>query len=89
MVDITDSDDILRALGFPEQVIEAKLPEIKKTVSMSNPDGRKVTITMWEDDTVTVVSSGENGEPQLSTADSPEQFYVAQKFYSEQGLREE
>lgn len=82
---------MLRALGFSEDVVKASDNQlrIKKSVTMSNPDSRKVTITLWEDDTVTIIGNSKSSEPLLSSADSPEQFHIAKKFYIDQGLIEE
>ena len=61
----------------------------KKTVSLSSEDGRKVMIVLWADETVTIISTNDNGEPHISSAQSPDMYHIAMKNYIDLGLHVE
>lgn len=65
-----------------------KMQEIKTKgmVKMSGNE-KEVAIILWEDDTVTVISTDKRKEPHISSANSPEIYYIAQKHYIDLGLQ--
>lgn len=66
---------------------EPKMIETKKMMKMSSKDGKKAAIILWEDDTVTVISTSKKEEPHISSTNSPEMYYIAQKHYIDLGLQ--
>lgn len=59
----------------------------KKMVKMSSGDGMKAAIILWEDDTITIISTDKKKEPHISSTNSPEMYYIAQKHYIDLGLQ--
>lgn len=65
---------------------EPKTINTKSMVKMSSGDGRKAAIILWENETVTVIANDRRGNPHISTTNSPDVYYIAQKNYIDQGL---
>lgn len=84
------NDDIgkfIDELRVPQSVREElKKKYSSKAVRMSSKDGRKAMIILWEDEAVSVISTDKNGEPHISTTNSPDQYYIAIKHYESLGL---
>lgn len=65
---------------------ELKTMNTKSMVKMSSKDGRKAAIILWEDEMVTVIATSKQGNSHISTTNSPEMYYIAQKNYIDLGL---
>lgn len=65
---------------------EPRTVETKSMVKMSSKDGRKAAIVLWSDEKVTVIATNSKGNSHISTTNSPDIYYIAQKNYIDQGL---
>lgn len=90
-------DKIIESLNLPD-IIKQDLKrdyltpnpveiETRKMVKMSNGKGLEAIIVLWEDETITVISTDKESEPHISSANSPEMYYIAQKHYIDLGLQ--
>lgn len=67
---------------------EIKVAKDDKIAILESPDGKKAVIIKWDDEDVTVLASRPGGKAFIHTAKlSPEMFYIAEHFYTDQGLK--
>lgn len=60
----------------------------KEMAVMSSDNGRKAAIILWEDDSISTIVTNSSGKPHVSSANSPEMFYIAKAHYIALGLSE-
>lgn len=89
--------DIINSLDLPEIVRKdlardylsshnPKMPKTKRMVKMEG-NGKEAVVILWEDDVVTAIITNEHKEPHISSTNSPEMYYIAQKHYIDLGLQ--
>lgn len=68
--------------------LNTDVPKAKKVARLKDDKGRRATIVLWDDDTVSTIAEGGGGikEPYISSAKSIDQYFIGLRFYQSLGL---